>query len=631
MTARRIRIAAVLSSLCVLTARPAVLAQRLNPSSPPSDTPVAAVSSPAPVSIRINVVVTDKRGLSMLDLKATDFQLDDNGVAQSLASVELRTPARPSAASAEPVTSIQTDADERKAAQEAGARVFAVFLDEFNVTPGVNSERVRDAARRFLSDYVRPGDLIHVLKPLDPVSGFRFTRDRDAARAVIEKFEGRKGDYTARTPFETQFFGRTPEAVENARAQIVTTGLRELTMKIGDLNPTRGALVLISEGFVKGPGAERRRLPDWQSLARAASHFSLPIYALDPRDPAPVSDDPAAPTVRDRGLDTLQSIAAQTGGEAVSDGRELLPALARMSRDLDGYYVLTYQPSQATDGRFHPIAVRTTRKDAQIRVPSGYWSPLSSEWRTWLERSSAPPGPSAPVRALRRSRLIDTWYGFERGDDGRLEFVFTWEPTPAGTALRSQPRVVVLKASTPQGTALFERELHAVATPGRGGADNRALFAVPTGRMQLDMSVRGADGTVLDTGAQDVEVPAIRGAGPVLLQPQIVRARTVRDFRTLSDQPDAAPSPARTFSRSERLLIRVPAYNPDGASVTVSVVVSNMKGETIRSLDQVPLNGGAPQFDLPLAFLAPGEYGIDVKVTSPTGVARQLIRFRLVG
>ena len=207
MTARRIRIAAVLSSLSVLAPRPAVLAQRLNPSGQPSDTPVAGVASPAPVSIRINVVVTDKRGQSLLDLKPTDFQLDDNGVAQSLASVELRTPARPSAVTAAPVTSIQTDDDERKAAQEAGARVFAVFLDEFNVTPGVNSERVRDAARRFLSDYVRPGDLIHVLKPLDPVSGFRFTRDRDAARAVIEKFEGRKGDYTARTPFETQYFG----------------------------------------------------------------------------------------------------------------------------------------------------------------------------------------------------------------------------------------------------------------------------------------------------------------------------------------------------------------------------------------------------------------------------------------
>jgi len=227
--------------------------------------------------------------------------------------------------------------------------------------------------------------------------------------------------------------------------------------------------------------------------------------------------------------------------------------------------------------------------------------------------------------------LIDTWYGFERGDDGRLEFMFTWEPTSAGTALRSQPRVVVLKASTPQGTPLFERELQAVAAPGQAGGVDRAVFAVPTGLVQLDMSVRGADGSELDTGAQDVNVPPIRGAGPVLLQPQIVRARTVRDFRTLSDQPDAAPSPGRTFSRSERLLIRVPAYNPDGAPVTVSVVVSNMKGATIRSLDQVPSKGGAPQFDLPLAFLAPGEYGIEVKVTSPTGVARQLIRFRLVG
>ena len=47
-----------------------------------------------------------------------------------------------------------------------------------------------------------------------------------------------------------------------------------------------------------------------------------------------------------------------------------------------------------------------------------------------------------------------------------------------------------------------------------------------------------------------------------------------------------------------------------------------MKGATIRTLDQVPSNAGTPQFDLPLAFLAPGEYGIEVKVTSPTGTLR---------
>jgi hypothetical protein len=141
------------------------------------------------------------------------------------------------------------------------------------------------------------------------------------------------------------------------------------------------------------------------------------------------------------------------------------------------------------------------------------------------------------------------------------------------------------------------------------------------------------DGAVLDTSAIDVQVPAPRGDGPVLLQPQIVRARTARDFRVLSATADAPPTPSRVFSRTERLLVRVPAYNPDGAPVTTSAAVSNIRGQTIRALEPIPgaAPNAAPQFDLPLAFLAPGDYGIEVKATSPTGTTRQLIRFRLTG
>jgi len=126
-------------------------------------------------------------------------------------------------------------------------------------------------------------------------------------------------------------------------------------------------------------------------------------------------------------------------------------------------------------------------------------------------------------------------------------------------------------------------------------------------------------------------VPAPRGTIPIVLQPQFVRTRTAREFRSLSADPTAAPTPARVFSRSERLLIRVPAYNPDGAAVTTTVGVVNLRGQTIRPLDPLPLSGNIPQFDLPLAFLAPGEYSIDVKVTSPTGNTRQLVGFRIIG
>ena len=629
MTARTGSVVALAAVFTLLSGELRLGAQRVAPPDPVRATAPATSPAPPPADIRINVVVTDQRGRPVVDLNARDFQLDDNGVTQSLASVELRrAPAGPAAAS---VTPIVTEEDERAAAQDPAARVFAIFLDEFNVAPGINSSRVRDAASKFVTQSIRPGDLLYVLKPMDPVNGFRFTRDRAAAQEKIARFEGRKGDYAPRTAFETQYIGRTPSAVDGARAQIVTTGLREMIMAMGELRPARGAIVLISEGFSGTVANERRRLPDWEGLARASSHFNLPIYTFDPRDPvpAPAPEAAAGEAPVDRGANTLQALARQTGGDAVEDARGLDAGLAKVANDLDSYYVLTYQPSQPTDGRFHPIVVRTARKGAQVRVPSGYWSPLSSEWRTWLDRDKTPIGPPAPVRALKRSRLIDTWYGFQRGDDGRVSLVFTWEPTATGSALRSRPQVVALKVSTTQGASLLEREIAPASDPNRDAGSDRALVQVPPGRLQLDLSIKSADGAVLDTGAQDIDVPTARGAGPILLQPQVLRARTVREFHTLSASPEAAPTPSRVFSRSERLLVRVPAYNPDGRAVTTAVSVSNIKGATIRSLEQVPHGGAAPQFDLPLAFLAPGEYGLEISVTSPTGTARQLIRFRL--
>ena len=591
------------------------------PSSPSS-------TDPSPVTVRINAVVTDGRGRSLADLKAADFELDDNGVPQKLQSVELRSIATQTSAGAP----IDTEAEEERAARDPGVRVIALFLDEFNVSPGLDSQRVRDTATRFINEQLRPRDLLYVMKPMGPVNAIRFTRDRAAALGVVQKFEGRKGNYEPRTAFERQYFGRTPAAVESARVQIVTTGLRELTMRMGELQAARGALVLVSEGFSRPGGAERRRLPDWQSLARAASHFNFPIYTIDPRDPQPAPSDSVNASPPDRNQVTLQTLAAQTGGEAVPDATGILPALARISRDLDTFYVLTYSPSQATDGRFHPIEVRAKRKDALVRAPSGYWSPLSSEWRSWLNRPSTP-APVAPTRALRRSRLIDVWYGFERGPDGRLQVVVTWEPSMAVPRAQSRPAAVGLKASTPDGAALFDADVAPVDPAGdESGTRDRAVFPVSAGRVELDLTIRSGDGATIETAAQDLDVPVFRGAGPVLLPPQLLRARTAREFRTLSAAPEAAPSPSRVFSRSDRLLIRVPAYNPDGAPIVVSVAVVNLRGQKIRELARVGEQAAAmPQFELPLAFLAPGEYGVEVTVTSPTGSSRQLVRFRLTG
>jgi len=600
---------------------------------PASAGAAAAKADDAPVSIRITAIVTDRRGRPILDLKPSDFELQDNGVDQKLESaVQKSLPASGSAASP-----IQSADDEQRAAREAETRVFAIYLDEFHVSDGADSARVRDEVTRFIDTELRPRDLLFVLKTLDPVNSIRFSRDRAVARATIQNFAGRKGDFAPKTPFEEQYFGRTPEAVESARGQVAITALRELAMRMGELEPTRAALLIVTEDFAReGAGARQRRLPDWQSLSRIAGHFNFPVYTFDPRDQQPpAADSPDQPRPADRPPTMLQGLAAQTGGEASLGATGFASTLTRMSRDLDSYYVLTYQPSQATDGRFHPIQVRSKRKDAQIRVPTGYWSPLSSEWRAWLAKASAPPAPMKPARMLRRSPLIDTWVGFERGGDGRMRLVFTWDsPSYTPATRRLPPHTVVFKATTVDDTPIMESEVEPVrAAPEPGESRDRLTFEVPTGRIQIDLKILAADGSTLDTAARDIEVPVARGKQPVILPVQIVRARTARDFRVIVSGAVTAPSPSREFSRTERLLIRAPVFDPAGTAVTVTSAIVNSRGQRIRDIARLAsaADTGAPEFDLPLGWLAPGEYGIEISVVGGSGVARQLVPIRITG
>lgn len=604
----RTRAIATLSAVLALGA-PAAVAVRGSAGFPHGRIPA---SDPANLTVTLDVVVTDAKGRPILDLKTADFELVENGVSQKI-GVELRRIAH--GASGADAFPIQSQSDEERAAGQPGTRVLAFFLDEFHVSPGTNSERVRTALTRYIDEQLQPGDLTIVIKPLDSLTSLRFTRDRNALRAAVAGFAGRKGDYAPRTPFEEQYIGRAPAAVQAARIQIATAAVRALAMRLGELRADRAVLAVVSEGFVRANTAGRTsRAPDLQGVVRTASRFHFPMYAFDPGDP-----EAEASGARDGAADspaaTLRWLAAQTGGAATFDGRALSAGLQRMTDDLAAYYVLTYQPAQA-DGRFHTVEVRAKRQDAQVRTPPGYWAPLGTEWRTAL--TSPLSRVATPRRALHRSPLIDVWTGVTRGADGRTRLSVTWEPrTPTSRV----PRVVVLQAQTAGGTQLFQGN---VAQVGAGGAPpDRAVFDAPAGRIELDLTVLGGDGAKLDSDARDVVVPALdtRTKGPMLLTPELLRARTVREFQAASADPDAAPTPDRTFSRSDRLLIRVPAFDASGADVRVSASLLNRQAQPMREIDRSGATAGATvaQFDLPLAWLAPGEYVIAMTAQNANG------------
>ena len=572
----------------------------------------AGQEAPRPATVRIDAVVTDRAGRPLVGLNAPDFELRSGGVVHPIDAVEFRA-----------ATAATIDAP----------RTFAIFLDEFHVSPA-NAAGVRETMRRFLVDHVRPSDRIVIMKPLDSQLSIDVTSDRGAWERAIETFDGRAGDFAPRTPFEAQYFGRAPSAVEAARAQIVTAALRALVTRLGEISSDRAAVAFVSEGFAIGSQSQReRRLPDFQSVVRVATRAGVAIYALDPggqpgrrsaeregggaRGPGGRGGaEPGGQEKQNDGIAArLRTLAMETGGE-VAAGDALAAALARMSRDLDTYYVLTFKPPQPVEGRFFRFELTSTRRDAVVRARAGYWTPV-----TVVARVDAPP---RPPRTLKRSTTIHTWYGLTRLADGRMRLRVTWEPARrVAVKPPREPHTVTVRAARARGASLFEGSI---------SASQLAEVVVPAGRVELDLTILGADGGVIDREARDLDVPESNAARVTSLPPEIIRARTLREFEAASSNPDATPTPVREFRRSDRLIVRAPAMTTGEGGLTVSARLLNRWGQPMRDLQRLDARGsGIVQFSLPLAWLMPGDYEIELRTRDGRSEASQKIPVKVVG
>jgi VWFA-related protein len=546
--------------------------------------------------VRISTVVTDRQGRAVAGLTIKDFEIREDGVLQKLISVESRRPA---------------------------ARRLAILLDEFHVD-AADSARVRDAVTRFITEQMRTDDVGVVLKPLEPLTTIRLSGNRDALLAAVATFEGRKGNFEPRSTLEEETLGRAPALVEAGRAQVVLSGLRALATQLGS-SPGRAAILLVSEGFTRQPRRlSVRGLPDASTVERFANRYDVPIYAFDPR---------AAAGEADAAIATLGRFVSETGG-TLARGGDLAENLLRAGEEIDSGYTLTYQPARADDGRYHPVRVTVIRRDTEARSRGGYVSAPSAEARRAM-REGPGVGAILPTRLLRRSPLIDVWSGVTRvsSSDGRV--VVTWEPGRALTGIgRSPASRVALKATTRDGKTLYEGLLEPVrvGAPSDKLSADRAEFDAPSGRVQLDMTILGLRGEKLDVDARDVEVPALTGTSPLLLPAIVIATQSAREFRAVAADVNAAPDPSRQFRRTERLVIRVPAYAGD-TPVPVTAFLLNRLAQPMREIGVLPGAGGegVTQFDLPLAPLAPGEYFLQFNVKGPGAPVGQRIQFRITG
>src|SRR5262245_61093210 len=137
---------------------------------------VATVANPQSAirdsqSVVIDAVVSDGRGRTVETLKLPDFELHEEGPALQL--------------------------DEVRFVRDE-PRLVAIYLDEYHVGAGPATDRVQAALTEFIDRELTPNDFLVVMKPLDSLLTIELTHDREAARAIVERFAGRKDDYAPR-------------------------------------------------------------------------------------------------------------------------------------------------------------------------------------------------------------------------------------------------------------------------------------------------------------------------------------------------------------------------------------------------------------------------------------------------
>jgi hypothetical protein len=286
--------------------------------------------------------------------------------------------------------------------------------------------------------------------------------------------------------------------------------------------------------------------------------------------------------------------------------------------------------------------VRVKRPRVQVRSRRGYWALTAEAAAT----ATAPPRPAPPpavqaalgsLAAIPRGRVIRTWIGMSPADNGKTRVTFVWEPVPASAGRREAPERVTLTAAGGNGDPYFRGSVPSrgatgstAAAPGLGTRTAargpwRVTFDANPGRLQLLLTVEGADAQVLDKDSQEITVPDLTTTDTVLGTAQIYRSRSAREWQATAADAEAAPAVTRDFSRSERLLIRFGVYGP--GTPVLSARLLNRAGERMNDLTVQPaqIGGQLHQVDLPLAALAAGEYLIEIAA----GETKQLVAIRV--
>lgn len=371
--------------------------------------------------VQVDAVVLDSNGKPVTDLRPDEVQIYEDGRPRKITNFSYIADTGGRAGAAAPSPTTGATPPPFRLRPEDVRRTIALVVDDLGLSfQTIHS--TRRALKKFVDEQMRPGDMVAIIRTSGGVGTLQqFTSDRRQLYAAIDAVKWFGLDRSGPTPFEpidTPTPGAKGPEVDAKKAE--QEGLREDLSTVGTLGsishvvrglrelPGRKTVVVISDGIRVNDDADPardtrtgralRRLIDQAARASVVIHTmnasglqKVSASAADSlanssnlsgaRDAGQMGDlisgRAAAISARQAGLSLL---AEKTGGTAVHNSNDLSAGIRRVTDDAAGYYLIGYQPDEATfdakTGRrlFHKLSLKVTRPGKyRVRMRDGFF------------------------------------------------------------------------------------------------------------------------------------------------------------------------------------------------------------------------------------------------------------------
>jgi VWFA-related protein len=594
--------------------------------------------------VEVDVVITDRQGNLVKDLTKDDFQVSEDGKAQTITTfthvdIPIERADRPL------YTSVPFEPDVRTNEKPFDGRVYVMVIDDLHTNFG-RSQRVKAVAKQFIERRLGANDVMAVVHTAGSSDwNQEFTNNRRLLVAAVDKTQGRK--LRSATVNRTNEFYNTremrqqgdrvndPEDQErafNARNTLQT--LRNVSDWFSSVRGRRKAIIFVSEGIdyditelIPQNGSNHQSatqiLDETRETIAAATRSNVAIYGIDPRGLTDLGDETieigAFPDDTSLGIgqgslwndirtaqDSLRTLSDETGGFAVVNQNDFSTAFDRLVRDNSSYYVLAYYPPDARPGRSHKIDVRVTRPGLTVRARKGYITPKKVD----PPKNAPKDVRTAEVRDALESPLPTSGLTMHA-----YAAPFKGTQPNASVLLGVEMRGKDLKLGAPGAIQLSYLAVDANGKVKGGSTDSLAMtnlrpatrerieetgvrvlnrLELPPGKYQLRVAAHDTAGGNVGSVLYDLEVPDYSKvpfgiSGLVMTSASTAAMPTVKADEQLKPVMPGPPVAARSFPQNDELALFAEVYDNAGGTphkVDITTSVTTDEGRVLFKSDE---------------------------------------------